>query len=319
MGVLLAGLFFSAAAVDISRKGERYEVDYIKGFEHADTPLEVMFAWSGDGMAYAELARHPWIDPAQFSRGGRAEASYRASHPLWSWLGWVSSLGQSDWVLIVFLVLSIASAGFMVWVLACLMPNHPERALIGLLLPGSLAALTWLLPEPLGVSFAVMGLFTGGVGWLVVAGLVRESFLLVPSVLFLKTRNPRFLVPGAVWAAWQLFVWAKVGTPAWEYNTAGFDFGLPFVGMAKAAHVWGVAEIVALALLVAAGVVSYRKYPGLVIAYAIFGVCMGWGPWNVWRGFTRPMITLYVLGLISLDQFPRQRGPLHRVNTEAIA
>jgi hypothetical protein len=41
-----------------------------------------------------------------------------------------------------------------------------------------------------------------------------------------------------------------------------------------------------------------------VIAYAIFGVCMGWGPWNVWRGFTRPMITVYVLGLISLDDVP---------------
>src|SRR5919108_760451 len=69
LGALLAGVFFSAAAIDIHRKGEHYEVRHIKGFEHADTPLEVMFAWSGDGLAYAELARHPWIDSSSFTEG----------------------------------------------------------------------------------------------------------------------------------------------------------------------------------------------------------------------------------------------------------
>lgn len=315
VGVLLAGMFFSVAALDIKANGTPPQPTYIKGFENERSVLETMFRRSGDGQAYAELARHPSIEPERFVAGGRKEAAYRASHPLWSWLGWAASLGRYAWVLPALLALSIASAGLLVWILAGLMPNHPERALLGVLLPGSLAALTWLLPEPLGLSFTLLGLFSGGVGWFVVAGLVRESFLIVPAVLFLKTRNLKFLIPGVAWLAWQINVWINVGVAPTSINKDGFDFGLPFVGIARAMPQWGAAEIVALVLLIAASAAAYRRYRAFVLAHLAFAVCVGWEPWNVWRGITRLMITVYALGLISLDDLPR-RSPQRRLGDD---
>lgn len=293
VGLFVLTTFFAGNLIGVGGGlGERAEVEH---YVRPHGRLERVLA-TGDGQMFAELAAHPEIRVEQF-RLGPPGAAYRASRPIWYLAAWVLTLGHASAVPAMLLAMTFAAGVGLLWA-AQRSLRRPEGALALLFAPGLLTAFSWLTPEPLGLMLTLFGLSTGGVGWFIAAGLTRESFLVIPCVIFLRTRNPRYLLPGAAWTLWVASVWLRIGSlPG---NIPGGAFSAPFQGIAKVVHGWGGGEWVAFAALIASGVIAARRFPHFVAGYASFASIMGGGVWLTWTGFTRPLVTLHALALLAL-------------------
>lgn len=306
VGSLMTACLFAVNIFSAARGPSYFPSVEVRGFERPGSTVERVLAL-GDGQEFAELAAHPEIRVDRF-KSGPGGAAYRASRPLWSWLTRAAALGRPDWVPYSMVILAFASAILLLLVLSVEVGNW---AIAILFVPGIVVALSWLTPETLGLALTLVGLAGGGIGWFLAAGLLRESFLIVPGVRYLQTRNPKYLIPFGAWLAWVAIVVLRTGAlPVWN-DDASINAGLPFVGIAHALSRWGTGEVVAACIVATSAVLAIRRYPLMVSAHLAFATLMGWGVWQNWLGFTRPLVVLHALALVASHE------RIHRTRYEA--
>lgn len=265
-----------------------------------------------DGLSYADMATDPSLArPQQF--GSASEAAYRAQRPLFGWAAWALSFGQPHYVRWALLVLEIASAGLMAGALQHVVG---PRALWVFALPPTWAIVGHLLPELAGLGLVVLGVtwwreerWWQGVAAFTLAGLCRETYLIVPVVLgawsVLSGMQPRcaarLLVPGGIWLGWMAVVVARVGAlPASRDGRA--RLAPPFTGITTS-H-WGLTGwLVAVAAVVFPAVAFARRrtiWSTVAVAYLLLGTVMGPAVWLYWVNFGRPLLPALVFAGISL-------------------
>jgi hypothetical protein len=307
-GIALAGLAIAAFLfwrMTAQVTFERYDIGttkiYVKGADDLRGPVDVLVS-RGDAQAYVALGRDPTLSrPEVFDRP--AQAAFRASRPLWGWLAWIASLGNGRWTVGALVVLNVAGAAFLVWALA---GSIGWGAVGALFLPGTLSALSQLTVEPLGMALTWLGMTTSW-RWLVPAALARETYLLIPGVEFLRTRRSRYLVPIAVWAAWQVVVIGRVGTWLLGMNDDRAGLALPQDGFLFAVRGWSAATWFVFAVMLCAGALAWRRFRPFIAAYAVLAVFLGWLNWRYWQHFSRQFLPVAVFGLIALAEWARTR------------
>ncbi|MEY2434907.1 MAG: hypothetical protein QOC92_4632 [Acidimicrobiaceae bacterium] len=284
--------------------------------------LEILLVQS-DGQAFATLARDPSLSrPAEF--GSDAEAAYRWQRPLLSYAAWAGSFGRSGWVPPALAVLFVAATGVSAAGLGLLLERRGIRpwAAIGLvLLPGTYASLEYFGPELLGLALVVWGLLKWtdpqrprGVTALLfftLAGLARETFLLVPAALALSAlwnrrfRDAAMLAASSVgWIAWIAIVRLRAG--AWPTDAGQGRLTRPFAGLATALRETtqeSVLPYLLLGAIVVAAVVLLCRSDVLcsvVLVHAAFASLMGERVWFDWQFFTRVLLPMYALGFVAI-------------------
>jgi hypothetical protein len=267
---------------------------FIGGYDRIRGPLDLMVA-SGDGQAYAALARDPTLrHKAIFGTSG--QLALRASRPVWGWLIFLASFGQARFTFPAMAVLELLSMTGLVWVLA---RKIGWWALLALVLPGVLSSLASLTPETLGMVLSILGM-TSGWGWLVAAGLVRETYLGFSLAAIILQRRPAYLLPLLVWFGWQCCIRLWVGDWPTQANAHGVGLDLPFRGLMKSATGWQIGEWAAFSLLVVSAAIAARRFGIHVVLYAILGSLLGTLVWVHLRDFSRVLLPLPVLALIAL-------------------
>src|SRR5206468_1577088 len=160
-----------------------------------------------------------------------------------------------------------------------------------LALPPALAAATSIGPEPLGLGLAAAGLAVWernrsrwvAVALFTLAGLSRESLLLIPVVLAAREvlarrgwGTARLAIAPAVWVAWTGVIRARFGV--WPWAARGGRLGALFSGLAHGLahwHSWADVACFALAAVILVACASLRPRDPLawiVVAYAVLAV-----------------------------------------------
>ena len=324
--VLAAGIVVSRWAVsDPSRTGGH---PYVNLYDPPRDKAEALIV-VGDGQAYAALAQDPTLarpevfEPNVSQVSHRAEAAYRAERPLFGWLAWIGSLGRPAAVPVVLMVWTVVGAAVLAAATAAVarsVGRRPDLAFVVVMVPGSLIMLAWTGPEALAAGLALAGV----VAWprsrplavvaFTVAALGRESLLLVPAALAaweLRPRRPERARPGqvaplvvapAVWAAWVVVVRLRLGE--WPSGAGSARLAVPFTGLAHGLARWGWAEVLVAVVGVALGGVAAVRMTGVwrvvLLAHLRFAVVLGTEVWAVWQGFSRVLLPVYALGVVSL-------------------
>lgn len=333
IGIAFAGLILGGFIIAISVLQTRHLVGNITGdpyahvFERLDDPLDILFAL-GDGQGFVAFARDPTLShPEVFVV--RGEGAYRADRPMQGYLGWALSFGQKNWAeegLIAATVLGCGMAVASCGELLRRRGRNPWLGLLLLLLPGSIAGIRQFSPEVIGFGFVCLGLITAddnrdwlSILFLSLAGLCRETYLIVPALLIFP-KGRRFAVPILAWLAWALIVWSRFGTFGPTANVAGAKvLGLPFVGLIRAIPRLHFAPVTALVMatipiLVLACVRERRKDPftAYVVAYGLLAIFLRYYSWLWWPSFSRPLLPLTALALIALATKRRAAGVASR-------
>jgi hypothetical protein len=287
-------------------------------------PVEIHLA-RGDGQIFATHAQDPLLRRPDLVRGGRAEQAYRLQRPLYGWLGWAASGGQAGlapWALI---VLTIGSVALLAGIVASFLAaggRDPLWALLVVVMPGVLTDLTWVGPEALGVALLVIGLraWQGPVRnlWVAVpafavAGLARETMLIVPAVLAVtelvrtraRGRDGLWLAGAALpFVGWLLVVRWRIGV--WpEGSVEGRLSALPFGGLLEVAGRWTPGDVLAaIVVFLPAAVVLARRgdamWKALVLAHLALAAALGAPVWERHVDFDRVLLPLAVLSLLAL-------------------
>lgn len=301
---------------------------YVRTFDYTDAPLEVAIA-RGDGQAYAAIATDPTLSRPAVFRGGAEEAAYRAQRPLLSYAAWALSGGRSQLVPLALAILFVAGQSLSIAAFATLLElrgSRPALALLLLALPPSLAALQWFGPEALGLGLVMGGLLAlrrsgwrasaGAAVLFSLAGLTRESYLVVPLVLALLAlvRRNRLVatgiimaIPGILWLVWGSIVRVRLGSWPW----AAGDCRLaerPFSGLMEGSRYWPprpllTAGVLLSIIVIICGCIVFRPRDDLtwiVVGFAVLGALMGDCVWRRWEDFSRPLLPLYAFGLLAL-------------------
>jgi hypothetical protein len=313
-------------------------VGYVSRFSPPRTSFEVLLD-HGDGQAYAALAQDPALNRPDVFGEGRGQAAYFAQRPVIGYLVWALSLGRPGNIQLAFTIAMVLSAALCgaaaTALLQALAGGQDARfAIAVLILPGAFVSIYWFGQEVLALGFALVGLTLWfkrrpSPVWAAVAfgvaGLTRETMLLVPLVLGayeLLTASTgwaarvRRVVPLAAAAVpylvWLLVVRARLGTNAAPRGT----LSLPFAGVAGSIPQWGPTEVVVAVLFVGlAAVALVRRHEGilawLVGAYLGLSVLLGSLVWNGWEDFARvllPGMAFAVLSLIPVTSARASRG-----------
>jgi hypothetical protein len=321
----LATLLLILVSVERTTASDPSGPAYVRTFDDARDPLEATLA-TGDGQAYAALARDPAMARPEVFYGGAREAAYRAQRPLAAYAAWLVAAGRPAMVPVALVVVAVVSAAGAAMALASLLRRRGVAAPLGAvvaILPPTLATAQWIGPDLLGVALVTAGVaawptrprpaaacFAG-------AGLARESLLLVPLVaaahaLVRRERRAAALAALAVtpWMAWVAVVRWRLGY--WPWAASGGRLGGPLTGIVDAVPRWASpADELACILLAGAFVaVALRRQRDLaalvVIAYAGFAMIMGTNVWLRWQDFVRPLAPLYVLGVVVAVARPRR-------------
>lgn len=301
---------------------------YVRTFASTSRPLDVALA-IGDGQAYAALATDPTLARPDVYRSGAREAAYRAQRPLAGYAAWALSFGRPSLVAPALAALFVTGQAAAVAVAAVLLGRRrgrPELAVLLVVLPPALAALTWFGPEPLGLALLLTGILfwerrtpTGAwaaAGFFTLAALTRETNLLVPAALALAglvrwSRPIRELAilttPAVAWLAWAAVVRGRLGWWPWAGGSCRVA-GAPFAGLGPGSGHWPSPPVTEMAMLVAVGVLVaacliWRRGDDLtwvVVAFAVLAALLGECVWRRWEDFTRPLLPLFALGLVAL-------------------
>ncbi|HEX9712081.1 MAG TPA: hypothetical protein VGB52_05930 [Actinomycetota bacterium] len=258
----------------------------------------------GDGRFYARLARDPLMEHPEWNVSVE-ETAYRWQRPVAVYAAWLLALGDPTRVTGALVAVSLLGMGFAAFWFALLAQRHGRShrwGLTVLLIPGLLSGLSWLSPESLGVGLALAGVFTGNVVWLVLAGLCRESLLVVPVVLLIRSRAPRYLWPLVVFGSWAVLVRVRVG--AWFYDAAPGGFGAIFrMGADRVQE--PDAHLLILGITAACLVFAIKRgglYGWLVIGYAGLTLFLGEPVLGRWQDYTRPLAPLYAFAVLAVLQ-----------------
>jgi hypothetical protein len=324
VGVVAAALAAGVVGVltlGASRQAPASVPAFVHSYDHRvlHDGLEILLVQS-DGQAFATLARDPSLSrPDVFDT--RAEAAYRASRPLLGYAAWIGSAGRPGWVPPALAALFVIAVGATAAGLAMLLQQRtasPWFAAGLVVLPGTYASLEYFGPELLGLALVAWGLVLwkrdGPVSPVVVAlfalaGMARETFLLVPFALALSSlvsRRYRAAVAmtstAAVWMVWVVFVRIRVG--AWPSDAGQGRLTRPFQGLfdALSHHATVGPEVyAAVGLVIAVYVIAFCRDDELwpvVALHAVFATMLGLYVWIDWQYFTRVLLPLYALGFV---------------------
>jgi len=284
-------------------------------FNRLDDPVDILFAL-GDGQAYLALARDPTLSHPSVFLGGKEDAAYRAQRPIQGYLGWLFSLGQKRWAEEGLIIATLLGCSFAASACGEVLRRRGLTPWLGLLvieLPGALAGIRQLGPELLGLGLVCFGVLAAEDGdvWLAVgmfslAGLARETYLIVPFVYLFKDR--RFLIPFFAWIGWIALIWFRYGALGPTAHIGGSRlFTWPLWGLIQALPHLRFAAITvplifSIPVLCVFTVRLARRDPlsRLVVLYSIAAIFMGPTVWNWWASFTRPMLPLMAFALIAL-------------------
>jgi hypothetical protein len=319
-GALMAALLIGILGYGAGRQGPTSVAAFTTTYDHRvlNDPLELLLVQS-DGQAFASLARDPTLARPEVFRTD-AEAAYRAQRPLVPYAAWALSLGQSGWVPPALAGLAAAGAGLAVAGVAQLLSDRrapPLLAMLVLLFPGTYMALSYCGPEPLGLGLVTWGLVAWSrhrigpaVALFAVAGLCRETLLLVPLALLLTALDRRRIREAAMLATsftlyigWVIVVRLRIG--AWPTAASHGRLSTPFVGAIEALLHANV-EALLYAALCLGGAAGARliapKDPlrTVVVAHVAFAAVMGRDVWISWGGFGRVLLPLNAVTLVMI-------------------
>jgi hypothetical protein len=328
---VLAAIVIGIITVGAARLAPISQGAFVHSYDHRvlHDGLEILLIQS-DGQAFATLARDPSLSrPDDFT--SRGEAAYRAQRPLLSYLAWMGSFGRSGWVppaLAILFVLAVAAAATGLATLLERRRCNPWLAVGLLLLPGTYASLEYFGPEVLGLALVVWGLIAWtpptnrrtvvAVVLFALAGLARETYLLVPAVLALvalpqrRFRDTAMLAASALpWVAWLVVVHARFG--AWPTDSGQGSLGsanpaltaVPFEGLVGAlrhAPLGTVAPYAVVGALLALLAFINRDdvLSKVVLMFGAFAAFLSEYVWSNWQFFARVLLPLYALGFVVL-------------------
>lgn len=312
-----------------------------------------LFHNQGDGQFFVHMAQDPFIRQPERIQGGPAEQAYRLQRPLFGWVGWVLTGGDSSraaWVMVGLTVASVVGLAAVVATLAVRLGRSPAWGLAVLGFPGVHVDLLRCGPEAMGTALLGLGIVALGPAWRVgpwgvdhcrlgsrrrlvalglfaLAGLTRESFLVVPFVLsavwWWQARCGRSSTPSGWLAAWgwpvlsavPYVIWVlvlRISVGAWAQGSGGGQelagermASLPFGGLVDVVTQWRVGEVLSVALILvpaALGAVRSRslEWRSLIAVHVLISATFGAVVWYTWVGFARVLLPLSLVGLLAV-------------------
>lgn len=210
-------------------------------------PLQPTYGY--DGQFYYRLGLNP-ANLAQTAYGIRMDHSYRFMRIGYPAVTWVVSLGQHALVPIMLIAVNVAAVGALGYFGGVLARQGGRHVLWGLLLAAYFGLITSVsrdTAEPLAAALLLAGLLAlrarrplAAALLLAFGTLTRETVLVavaaigvVRVIALVRTRrlpgrdDLAWAVPSAVFAAWQLVIWAATGSVAIATD-GGRNAGLPF-------------------------------------------------------------------------------------------
>jgi hypothetical protein len=300
----------------------------IHGYVHDFSPpadgFEVLLL-QGDGQAYASIAQDPLLQRPDHFAEGRAQEAFFAQRPLYSYGGWVLSVGRPARLELAFVLLSGIAGGILVAAATALLDiagagRSRWSAPLLLLIPNVAFAARAFTPDILATGLVLAGLAfwlrdSRRKGWAVIlfvlAVLARESTLVVPVVLVgfelwhrrLRVRHLAVVAaPLAAYVLWMAFVRHQLqsGPGTIARNTS---FAAPFVGLREGASHWtstdAVMVVVMVGLLVVVAAMHRRRVESwMIAAYLAASVVLNGAIWQSWVDIGRVFVPGAVLALV---------------------
>jgi hypothetical protein len=277
----------------------------------------------GDGHAFAVIAQDPTLSRPSVLREP-AEFAYRAQRPVWGYLTWAASGGQSrftGWTLVVLVILSCGAACA---ITALLLAERGRSVWWAIVVPFvGFETLTEMTPELFALALVGAGVLLWrrdrrllAVAVFCVAVLTRETVLVAIGGLALwdllhatgdvRARLGRVVplaVPLLVYTTWIAFLRARLGN--WPFHHSGERLSLPGAGLAHALEVSADSSAilfwVVIAVLLCAAAVWCSPHDVLTwiaFAYLGFATMLGTDVWVTNAGFQRALLPLYVFATI---------------------
>ncbi len=308
-------------------------------------PLRVSYGY--DGQFYYRLA----VNPFNFSRtayGITMDSAYRFMRIGYPMITWLASFGQRSLVPSMLIAVNIAAIGALGYFGAMFARQSGRHAAWGLLLPGYFGLVTSLsrdTAEPVAAAFLLAGLLAIRARRPVLAALLlafgaltRETVMVAVAAIaivrvigFLRRRSRlgrddiTWILPAAVFAAWQLVVYAFVGTfplLADGGRNAGAPFVAPFEALKSnlshvdmhsynAIDVW-LAELAVLLVFAVAALCSLQTsrapvHERLALVLFLVEICVVTpSTWGSLSADLRSFIEVYLMAVIVLLGRPRQ-------------
>lgn len=290
---------------------------YVSHFSPPRTGFEVLLL-RGDGQAYASVVLDPGLQrPEAWDEGAAAEAFF-AQRPVFSYVAWVLSAGNPDWLSTAFIGLSALAGGLLVGATVAVLQargrgQNVRFAPVVLIVPTVVVALVAFGPDVLAVGLSVTGFALWRAspsrkGWAIVvfalAVLSRESALVVPAVLVVfdavhRRLRPRdvlaVVVPAGAYVVWLAFVRHQLGSAPEKAARLSRAFSVPFDGLVSAAPQWAATDVVAILALFVGLVVTLvlrrREVEAWVIgAYLLCATVLSVAVWQSWLDVGRMMV-----------------------------
>jgi hypothetical protein len=287
-----------------------------------------------DGQAYATLAQDPSLARPEAFIPGAGGAPTFAGRPVLPYLLWALSLGQPDLLPMAFIVVEALAGGVLAFGAAAVFhatgrPNLDRLALATLAFPGAITSIAWLGQDALalGLALAALVLWAGArprsvlaAGLFLVAGLTRETMLVLPAVILLYgwfTRGWRRIdlllaAPFAAYIGWGLLVAERMGASTDQGVRRNLD--LPFVGIARSIGGWDALGLVLVLLQL--GLIGWslakpvsRMIWWAVLTYALAMTLTARPVWADWQAGVRVILPVLVLALVNL-QIPKRPAEL---------
>lgn len=336
-GGILTAFMLAAFVWQGHQVGELSGEPYVNDFPTSGA-LNVMLG-QGDGQAFYALATDPSLSRPEMFSGQTAstpvgaEAAYRAQRPLLGYVAWVVAAGQANLIPAALLFWAVVGGALLAGAVATYLEqrgsHRPQLALLVFVLPGTVQALSWLGPEPLGVGLAILGLAVlprrpaVTVLCFVLAAFCRETLLLFPigmgawAVLYRRDLKKGFLfaVPVVVTLLWYPVVHWRYGQ--WPWAGGAGRSGPPFQGIIEAAPHLSVAAWLMIAVNAAMVIVVARYWRdplAWVVAFHLaVAVCLGWDVWLNRSAFNRVLLPAQIVSIVLLltevrDPFALGRG-----------
>jgi hypothetical protein len=309
------GLVYRAETVRTVSSEE--ELPYAPSFRGATTGPGAMMN-AHDGQAFGSLALDPLLSHPDDWGGGRAQMAYRAARPLLGWLVGLTSFGSvrlAGWSLLMWTAIGAGLMAAGAFLLAVQWGRRTNWVPLLLLLPGVVGQLLFGgMSDGLATGLALLGMawwFRGRDRWAVaalgLAGLCRETTLLVPLALLLADRDNRcrvraLLLPFAAYGVWAGIVWVRL--QALPTDPTHGRLAAPLAGIFQVMPHWSWVGWVSVLSIVLLGAVAWVRAPSAAVRWlvglsALFASTMGEAVWRSWD-FTRPLLPVTVVGLCLL-------------------
>jgi hypothetical protein len=209
-----------------------------------------------DGQMYFYLAQDPLLTGKVASRGDKTahdidHIAYRYQRILLPALGWLTSWGHPrvlEWTLPLINLFAVLAAGFLLARFLAARGRSPWLSLVYMLSLGVMAGVVNDLADPLAASLFVAGVIwwveerpTAAIAALTACLLARELYVIpVASVIVLELVRRRrqgwpWLIPLAVYAAWQVYLRVALASPVVP-DVAARPSPVPLLGAARKIH-----------------------------------------------------------------------------------